>query len=139
MATARGVLTLLLGRCGALARVCFPTMVWRDCALGFMSLSELHLLRTGPVLTHTDRSNAASSSGYSMTLAGENLGGVDATPAASLAHLLCATTQWRTASGLLCTSPQGLGTGLVGVSGSSVSGTGTAVFSFDGAVLVFFP
>ena len=87
-----------------------------------------------PVVSFTAESNAAVTSGYSVTVSGVSFSIGALTPTATVGYSSCGTAAWASSTSLVCMMAVGESSALtVGVTVSGVVGTRTSSFSYDGA------
>ena len=91
-----------------------------------------------PVVTKIAPVNGPTKSGASVSISGINFGTVDPSPTVHLLTTVCATPTWKTDSGIVCKSGDGLKDAATAAS-VTVSGLigvlPGVVFSYDGEVL----
>ena len=77
--------------------------------------------------------NGASTAGWSVTVSGLGFGGLDATPTSTIGLSHCLTAAWASSTSAVCLMASGDGAALTAaVTVSSVAGTRTTSFSYDG-------
>ena len=92
----------------------------------------MHLPKA-PAVSFALESNGVATSVWSVTVSGLSFGSQDMTASARIGLSSCATTAWASGTSLVCRLSLGVGTGLaVQATVTSVAGTQTAVFTYDG-------
>ena len=87
-----------------------------------------------PVVSFTDSANAVHTVGWSVTVHGISFGALDTTASSLLGLSSCATVSWASPTSTVCLPSGGQGPGLDSVMTiAGIAGTGTMVFTYDGA------
>ena len=91
-----------------------------------------------PVISTFNVQNGPLSGGMSLTISGSNFGPGGLSQSAYIGDTLCARTDWRTDSSVICTMSPGAAVGKgVYITVSGMMGTKEEVFSFDAPILSF--
>ena len=90
-----------------------------------------------PVISFVSDGNAGTTTGLSITVSGIDFGTSNATPTIGVGFSSCYTVSWASGTSLACAVTQGSQASLdVAASVSTVTGTKTVVFSYDGKAFV---
>ncbi len=86
-----------------------------------------------PVVSFVSESNAASTTGWSVTVSGIDFGSLDATPTTRLGVSDCLTAAWASSTSAVCFTTPGEGVEKdAAMTVAGVVGTRTKTFSYDG-------
>ena len=90
--------------------------------------------RTAPVVSFVGEYNAATTTGWSVTVSGIDFGSLDTTPTARLGVSNCLTASWASTTSVTCFTTPGEGVeNDAAMTVAGVVGTCTKTFSYDGA------
>ena len=101
------------------------------------AFSEAFLPGAAPVVSFVAEANVAVTAGWSVTVCGADFGFADATPTFGLGLSSCLTSTWVSATSAACLAALGNGPlADVLATVSTIVGTHTSVFSYDGVPTV---
>ena len=88
---------------------------------------------SAPVVSFVGENNAATTTGWSVTVSGIDFGSLDTTPTTRLGVSNCLTAAWASSTSLVCFTTPGEGVEKdAAMTVAGVVGTRTKTFSYDG-------